>query len=305
MNMATAGATDLGRASDISSDILSAFGLQASDMGRVADTLTATFTRSNTNLEMLGETMKYVGPVARTAGMGLEETSAMAGLLSNVGIKASQAGTTLRSMLQRLAAPTGAAATTLRSLGVEVQDLDGNMRAVPDILGELAAATADMGSGERLAVLNTLFETEAAAGVAELIEQQGAEGVTKFTDILKGANGEAARVAGQMGDNAAGGFKAMNSAIEGLKISFGDLLMPAVRSITTLITGLTRRLNKFVETWPNLSRWIGYGIAAIAGLGVCLFRADDGAVRCYWRDGCLPLRVAGVRVERFVFFRLY
>ena len=266
MNMATAGAADLGRASDISSDILSAFGLQASDMGRVADTLTATFTRSNTTLEMLGETMKYVGPVARTAGMGLEETSAMAGLLGNVGIKASQAGTTLRAMLQRLAAPTGAAATTLRSLGVEVQDLDGNVRAVPDILGELAAATAEMGSGERLAVLKTLFDAEAAAGVSELIAKEGAKGVTQFTEILKGAEGEAARVARQMDDNAAGGFKAMNSAIEGLKIGFGDLLLPAVRTITTMITGLTRRMNSFVETWPNLSRWIGYGIAAIAGL---------------------------------------
>lgn len=266
MNMATAGAADLGRASDISSDILSAFGLQASDMGRVADTLTATFTRSNTTLEMLGETMKYVGPVARTAGMGLEETAAMAGLLGNVGIKASQAGTTLRAMLQRLAAPTGAAATTLRSLGIEVQDLDGNVRAVPDILGELAAATDDMGSGERLAILKTLFDAEAAAGVAELIEKEGQQGITKFTEILKGASGEAKRVAGQMDANASGGFKAMNSAIEGMKIAFGDLLLPAVRSITSLITALTRRLNLFIEEWPNLSRWVGYVIAGFAGL---------------------------------------
>lgn len=266
MNMATAGATDLGRASDISSDILSAFGLKATDMNRVADTLTATFTRSNTSLEMLGETMKYVGPVARGAGMGLEETAAMAGLLGNVGIKASQAGTTLRAMLQRLAAPSGAAASTLQSLGIEVQDLQGNVRAVPDILGELAAATASMGSGERLSILKTLFDAEAAAGVSELIAQEGSQGISKFTEILKAAQGEASRVATQMDDNASGGFKAMNSAVEGLKIGFGDLLLPAVRGVTTMITGLTRRLNSFVEAWPNLSRWIGYGIAAIAGL---------------------------------------
>lgn len=266
MNMATAGAADLGRASDISSDILSAFGLQASELNRVADTLTATFTRSNTNLEMLGETMKYVGPVARTAGMSLEETSAMAGLLGNVGIKASQAGTTLRAMLQRLANPTGRAAETLQSLGVEVTDLEGNIRSVPQILGELAEATANMGSGERLAALSTLFDAEAAAGVSELIAQQGARGVSKFTEILKGAGGEAARVARQMDDNANGGFKAMNSAIEGLKISFGDLLLPAVRSATTFITGLTRRLTAFTNEWPTLSKWLGYGVAAIAGL---------------------------------------
>lgn len=266
MNMATAGAADLGRASDISSDILSAFGLRAREMNRVADTLTATFTRSNTSLEMLGETMKYVGPVARTAGMSLEETSAMAGLLGDVGIKSSQAGTTLRAMLQRLANPTGAAADTLHALGVEVTDLEGNIRSVPQILGELAEATANMGSGERLAALFTLFDAEAAAGVSELIAQQGAQGVTKFTEILKGAGGEAARVARQMDDNANGGFRAMNSAIEGLKISFGDLLLPAVRSATTVITGLTRRLTAFTNEWPTLSKWLGYGVAAIAGL---------------------------------------
>lgn len=266
MNMATAGATDLGRASDISSDILSAFGLKASEMGRVADTLTATFTRSNTNLEMLGETMKYVGPVARNAGMSLEETAAMAGLLGNVGIKASQAGTTLRAMLQRLANPTGNAATTLQNLGIEVTDLEGNIRSVPEILGEMAGALENMGSGERLAALGTIFDAEAAAGVSELIAQEGAAGITKFVEVLKQAGGESARVAGQMSDNANGGFKAMNSAVEGLKIAFGDLLLPAVRSLTSFMTGLTRRLTAFTQQWPTLSKWLGYGVAALAGL---------------------------------------
>lgn len=266
MSMATAGATDLGRASDIGSDILSAFGLEAKDMGRVADTLTATFTRSNTSLEMLGESMKYVGPVARGAGMSLEETAAMAGLLGNVGIKASQAGTTLRAMLQRLAAPSGMAASTLADLGIEVQDLEGNLRSVPDLLGELAAATEDMGTGERLSVLKTLFDVEAAAGVAELIAQEGAKGVSKFAEVLKASGGEANRVAKQMSDNANGGFREMNSAVEGLKIGFGDLLLPAGQFMTVVLTGLTRRLTAFTEEWPNLSRWLGYGIAAIAGL---------------------------------------
>lgn len=270
MNMATAGAADLGRASDIASDILSAFGLDASQMERVADTLTATFTRSNTSLEMLGETMKYVGPVARGAGMSLEETSAMAGLLGNVGIKASQAGTTLRAMLQRLSAPTGAAAQTLSSLGVEVYDLEGNLRSVPALLGELAEATADMGSGERLATLKSLFDAEAAAGVSELIAQQGAQGITQFTEILASAGGEASRVARQMDSNASGGFKAMNSAVEGLQIAFGDLLLPAVQAVTRAITGVTRWLSNFVKEWPNLSKWVGFGVAAIAGLAFAL-----------------------------------
>ncbi|WP_330926822.1 phage tail tape measure protein [Candidatus Sororendozoicomonas aggregata] len=299
MNMATAGAADLGRASDIASDILSAFGLEATEMERVADTLTATFTRANTKLEMLGESMKYVGPVARTAGMSLEETAAMAGLLGNVGIKSSMAGTTLRAMLQGLAAPTGAAADTLQTLGIEVHDLEGNLRSVPTLLGELAEATASMGSGERLSVLKTLFDAEAAAGVSELIGQEGARGITRFTAILKEAGTEATRVAQQMDNNAAGGFRAMNSAIEGMQISFGDLLLPAVRAATDIITGLTRRMRSFIHEWPTLSRWVGFGIAAIAGLafafsGLMMVLASTLGATVIVRYGLQALGIKGL-----------
>ncbi|MDK2688380.1 phage tail tape measure protein, partial [Vibrio vulnificus] len=102
-----------------------------------SDVLTATFTTANTNLTMLGETMKYVAPVARQAGMSLEETAAMAGLLGNVGIKSSQAGTTLRAMVSRLAAPTGAAAKTLERLGVSTKDASGDMRNMVEIIGDI------------------------------------------------------------------------------------------------------------------------------------------------------------------------
>ena len=105
LNLAAATATDLGRAADISSDILGAFGMRAEEMTRVADTLALTCATANTNVELLGDTMKYVAPVARMAGLSLEETAAMAGLLGNVGIKGSQAGTTLKAMLNKMAAP--------------------------------------------------------------------------------------------------------------------------------------------------------------------------------------------------------
>src|SRR5699024_449046 len=120
LDLAVAGNLDLGTTADIASDTMAAFGLEASEATRVADVLAKTATSSNTNIEMLGDTMKYVAPVARTAGMSLEETSAMAGLLANVGIKSSQAGTTMKSMLLKLANPSAKASNLLSDLGVSV-----------------------------------------------------------------------------------------------------------------------------------------------------------------------------------------
>ena len=125
LDLAAAGNTDLGRTADIASDILSAFKLKAEYMGQVSHTLAKTFTTSNTSLEMLGDTMKYVGPVAASVGMSLQDTSAMAGMLGNVGIKASQAGTVMRAELLRLAAPARMARDALGELaGVEGEELD-------------------------------------------------------------------------------------------------------------------------------------------------------------------------------------
>src|SRR5699024_2438322 len=125
----------------------------------------------------LGDTMKYVAPVARTAGMSLEETSAMAGLLANVGIKSSQAGTTMKSMLLKLANPSAKASNLLSDLGVSVADSEGNMRNMVEILGDVAEATENMGSQERLAAISEIFGREPAAGMAELIEKGGSDAI--------------------------------------------------------------------------------------------------------------------------------
>ena len=199
LDLAAAGNTDLGRTADIASDILSAFKFKAEDMGQVSDTLAKTFTTSNTSLEMLGDTMKYVGPVAATVGMSLQDTSAMAGMLGNVGIKASQAGTVMRAALLRLAAPpkmaknalgelagvagpeldelyeqigdTGDALDALKELGMTTKDQAGNLRPMVDILEELNLRTAKMGSGERAEVFKKVFGSEASAGMMALAEQ--------------------------------------------------------------------------------------------------------------------------------------
>jgi TP901 family phage tail tape measure protein len=242
LNMASAGATDLGRAADISSDILSAFNMQAAQMPRVADTLTAAFTTSNTSLELLGETMKYVAPVAEKAGVSLEGTAAMAGLLGNVGIKGSQAGTALRAMFNGLAAPSSEAAKSMAALGIETMDTVGNLRNPIAILGDMARATESMGSAQKMAFTKTVFGTEAMSAVLALFDQAGAGGITEYADQLAAA-GTAAQVAARQNDNLAGDQKALGSAFESLQITIGSLFLPAMRAVAQVATWVVRGLD--------------------------------------------------------------
>jgi TP901 family phage tail tape measure protein len=243
LNLASAGATDLGRSADIASDILSAFGLEAREMDRVADVLTATFTTANTNLEMLGDTMKYVGPVAAKAGLDLESTAAMAGLLGNVGIKGSQAGTTLRSMLASLADPAGEASKAMRSLNVDVLDAGGNLRSPITLLGEMSEAMDGMGSGKQLQLLSKVFGREAMSGVAELVGQEGLGGITKYLDIIRNSSGVAGEVAASQLDNAKGSMTMLNSATEGLMITVGKMFLPVIRVMATTLSVVVTGLN--------------------------------------------------------------
>lgn len=261
LDMAKAGVIDLGRASDISSNILSAFGISANEMGRVADTLTMAFTTSNTTLESLGYTMKYVGPIARAAGMSLEEAAAMAGLLGNVGIQGEMAGTQLRAMLNRLAAPVGPAQEKLKELGITVKDSTGNLRPMIELLAEMDSKTANMGNADRLAAFKTIFGEEAVSGLSELINQAGAGGIAKYLDIVKNNTGKASQVASIQMSGVKGAMDELSSAAEGLSITFANLFLPAIKSIANGMKSLTNTLNSFIETHPVLTRGVVYAVA--------------------------------------------
>ena len=267
LDLSTASATDLARTSDIASDILSGFGLSASEMPRVADILTATTTSANVSLDQLGETMKYVGPIAKAAGLEIEEAAAMAGLLGNVGIKGSMAGTVLRSMIQKLAAPTSAASDLLAELGLKTKDAEGNLRAIPDILFDIAGKLKGMGSAKRIEILKVLVGEEAATGVSELIDQEGASrAISIYAEELRRSQGEASRTANKMNETTMGSFKALSSAVESLSISFGSLLLPAATSVAIGLRNLTGWVDNFTQKFPALTRWVGYAIAVLAGL---------------------------------------
>lgn len=268
LSMARAGATDLALTSDIASDIMSGFGIEAGKMNRVADVLTQTFTTSNTTLEMLGETMKYVAPVASKAGMGLEEMAAMAGLLANVGIKGSEGGTVLRAMILRLAAPTGEAADALNDLGVEARDSQGDIRPLIDLLGEVADASMDMGSGEQLEYLKKIFGERPAAGMAELIGKEGEKGITKYLQVIKKADGKARKTAAIMDKNLTGSVKRLGSAGEGLAISVGGTLIPTITYLADSASWVTSKIIALTTRFPKLTSGVALATAGVMGLSV-------------------------------------
>lgn len=266
LNLALANGTDLARTADIGSNLLTSFGLGPEGMGRLADVITATTTRANVDLEMLGDAMKYVAPQARAMGLSLEEAAAMAGLLGNVGIQGSQAGTTLRAMMTRLAAPTGKAAGALKELGVNAKDADGNLRNVPKILADVAKATETMGNADRAAYLKEIFGEEPGAGMAELIAQQGAAGIEKFTEILTQAGGENARVAKTRTDNIAGDLKSLSSAWDEVGISITDTNKGPLRELIQNVTAITRGVGNWIKENPQLAGTLAKVAGALAVL---------------------------------------
>ncbi len=219
LELAQAASSDLAETADIASNILSGFALQASSMGRVGDTLAATFTTSNTTLQMLGDTLKYAAPVASSVGVQLETVAAMAGLLGNVGIQGSMAGTVLRAVLLRLSAPSQAASHAFAELGVEVTDFAGNVRPLPELLNDIAEATKDLGNSERASWVKQIFGEEAAAGATELLKQAGSGQLQRYIANLQQAQGTTSKMAATMSKTTYGAFKRLSSALESVAIS--------------------------------------------------------------------------------------
>src|SRR5690606_18168445 len=200
LDTAAAAQSGLGVTADIVSNVLSGFQLEARETTRIADVLTATFTSSNTTLEMLGDTMSYVAPVAAALGVSIEEVAAMTGRLGDVGIQGQRAGTALRAIFTRLAAPTGEAAKTLERLGVATTDSAGNLLPMIDIIRQIEDRTRDMGSAERSAILTTLVGVEAVSAFSALLDV-GADNIQNYTDELRASAGVAREVSARQMDN--------------------------------------------------------------------------------------------------------
>ncbi|EIU1687332.1 phage tail tape measure protein [Pseudomonas aeruginosa] len=269
LNLALANNTDLARTADIASNISSAFKIDPEVEGnitRVTDLLSGTAARANVNLEMLGETMKYMGS-AEGLGLTLEQAAAMSGLLGNIGIQSSQAGTTMRAMLSRLSAPAGAAKKSIEALGLTIADANGNMRNIPDLLGDVARKTKDMGNVARSAHLKAIFGEEAGSGMAELISQKGLGGLDKLLQELMQVQGENGRMARVIADNIDGDLKNLRSAWEEVGNTVTDTNEGPLREFIQSITGVVRGISTWMNENPRLTAQI---LKTVAGLGMLL-----------------------------------
>ncbi|MBB7567206.1 phage tail tape measure protein [Escherichia coli] len=269
LNMALAGGVELGETADIGSNILTQFNLTADQMDRVGDTLTAAFTRTNTDLRALGETMKYTGPVAAKLGISLEEAAAMAGMLANNGLRGSDAGTAMRASLSRLASPPKAAADALKELGVSVADARGKMRPMEDVLLDLYKATQKYGQVDQVSFFKDIAGEEAFVGLQTLVAAAGSGELQKLTRELQGARGEADRVAKVMADNLDGDLKNLDSAWEGLRIRISDLVDGPLRSVTQVLEKIT----SLAQAHPVLTRQL-----LIAGGALLAMTATIGSL---------------------------
>ena len=288
LNLAAAGGTELGRTADIVSDNLTAFGLSAQEAGHMADVYATVITNTNTNIEMLGDTMKYAAPVAHAFGASMEETASLAGLMANAGIKASQAGTALRSGFLRLAGPPKMASKAMESLGmslnditaeqkeatmamsslgIEVSNIDGPKK-MATILNELRIKTRDLGNEEKLAALKAIFGTEAATGWLAVLDS--GDGVfEKLVSQLEKSDGAAQKMAERMQNNTKGATVRLQSAMESVAISIGSTLLPSVAGVIEKLAVYTGTISRIAGEHPAVVSGIievGTSILGLIGL---------------------------------------
>ncbi len=235
LSLAAASGEDLATTSDIVTDALTAFNMKASDAGRFSDVLAAAASNANTTVSGMGETFKYAGSMAGALGYSIEDVALMTGLMANTGIKATMAGTALNSIFTRLSTNTNGAADAMSDLGIEFFTSEGNARDLSDVMGELRSATANMTAEQKSQLANTIAGTQAQKGLLAILNASE-EDYNKLADAINNADGAAANMSETMLDNLQGSITLLQSAVDGVKISFGERLSPYVRSLADWLT---------------------------------------------------------------------
>lgn len=263
MNLAAASGEDLATTSDIVTDALTAFGLSAGDAGAFADVLAAASSNANTNVYLLGESFKYVAPVAGALGYSAEDTAIALGLMANAGIKGSQGGTALRSSLSKLVKPTDAAAAVMEEYGLSLTNADGSMKSLGDVMNMLRDRMGSLSEAEQAQAAATLFGQEAMSGMLAIINASDAD-YSKLTNAIYSSEDAAVSMANTMQDNLGGQLTILKSTLEGIAISFGNILLPAVKKVVESLQGFATKLNNLSEAQKETIVRIA-GIAAAIG----------------------------------------
>ena len=262
MDLAAASGEDLATTSDIVTDALTAFGLQASDSAHFADVLAQASSKSNTNVGLMGETFKYVAPVAGALGYSIEDTAVAIGLMANSGIKGSQAGTALRSTITRLAKPVGEAKDAVEELKISITNADGTMKPLSQTMVELREKFAGLTEEQKTQYAAMLAGQEGMSGLLAIVNASD-EDFQKLTDEINNANGAAEDMASVMMDNTAGAVEQLKGALESAGILIGEKLTPYIRQLAEWITGLVEKFNSLSEEEQDQIVKFGLILAAI------------------------------------------
>lgn len=286
LNLAAAAGTDLALTSDIVTDNLTAFGMSATETTRFVDVMAATMANSNTTVEMLGESFKYCAPIAKTLGFSLEDTSLALGLMANSGIKASQAGTTLRKALTSMAAPTDKAKAVMEQYGIslvdsegkskslrqimidlretfgylslDVVDSNGNLKTYEQLMSEAANSTEKQANMQAIQAANTIFGKTAMSGMLAIINSSD-ESWDKLAGAIDNSNGATQEMVDIMSQGLGYQFEILKSAIEELGRQFGEILKP-------MAMGVVKALQKLFQLFIAIPKPIKVVITVIAGL---------------------------------------
>lgn len=262
MQLAAASGEDLASTSDIVTDAMTAFGLSADQSTRFADVLAQTANRSNTSVALMGETFKYVAPVAGALGYSIEDTSVAIGLMANSGIKGSQAGTSLKNVLTNLAKPTDQVQSYMDKLNISLTDSAGNVKPLNQLLNEMRDGFNGLTEAEKAEYAAGIAGKEGMSGLLAIVNSSQTD-FDNLTEAINNSSGAAQNVADVMMDNLGGQLTILKSTLEGIAISFGNILLPAVKKVVESLQGFLTWLNGLTDGQKQLVVTIAMVVAAI------------------------------------------
>ena len=301
MNLAAASGEDLAITSDIVTDALTAFGLSAADSGHFADVLAAASSNANTNVSMMGETFKYCAPVAGALGFSCEDTAQAIGLMANSGIKSTQAGTALRTIMNTLAGDVKICGDSIGEVEIATTNADGSMRDLNDILADCRSAFSQLSESEQASAAQALVGKNAMSGFLALMNAAPADiqklegAISTCSDKIDGYNGVTEKMAAVMQDNLEGQITILKSQLQELAISFGEILMPAIRAIVSKIQGLIDHFNALSPAAKETIVKVALVAAALGPLLVAVGKTMVGIGKLMQLVSNLPTMIAGAK----------
>ncbi len=294
MNLAAASGEDLATTSDIVTDALTAFGLTAADSGHFADVLAAASSNANTNVSMLGESFKYCAPIAGALGFSCEDTAEALGLMANAGIKSTQSGTSMRSIMTALSGDVKFCSAAFGEMEIATSNSDGSMRSLSDILADCRVAFDQMSESEKASAAETLVGKNAMSGFLALMNAAPAD-IDKLSSAIANCDGTSLSMAETMQDNLAGQLTILKSQLEELAISFGEILMPVIRDIITKIQGFVDKLNALDPATKQTIIKIGLMAAALGPLLIVVGKTLSSIGSMMTFISKIPTMIAGAK----------